>query len=137
MDKDVVLLPGRRDHGVGWNERKREKACMNGHSRRVLTSAQVASACELIDRGGYTVKAMAARLGVHRSTLYRAIRQDVVDRILHIGRYSVGVPMSPGRRRAMVREAARESRLANRADTEDAELERFLDDALDDITDLE
>ena len=116
---------------------KREKACMNGHSRRVLTSAQVASACELIDRGGYTVKAMAARLGVHRSTLYRAIRQDVVDRILHIGRYSVGVPVSPDHRRAMDREAARESRLANRADTEDAELEKFLDAALDEITDLE
>ena len=110
---------------------------MNGYSRRVLTSAQVASACELIDRGGYTMKAMAAKLGVHRSTLYRAIRQDAVDRILHTGRYSAGAPVSPGRRRAMDREAARESRLANRADTEDADSQKFLDAALDDIAHLE
>jgi hypothetical protein len=37
----------------------------------------------------------------------------------------------------MDREAARESRLANRADTEDADLQKFLDAALDDIAHLE
>jgi len=113
-----------------------EDAYMNGHARRALTSAQVASACELMDCGGLTINSTAAKLGVHRSTLYRALRRDAVDRILRLGRYRLSVPVSPGRRKAMNREAARESRIANRADSGDAELREFLDAALDEIANL-
>jgi hypothetical protein len=108
---------------------------MNGHARRALTSAEVASACELIDRGGLTINSTAAKLGVLRSTLYRALRRDAVDCIVRLGRYRLSVPVSPSRRKAMNREAVRESRIANRADSGDAELQEFLDAALDDIAD--
>ena len=41
--------------------------------RPTLTPAQIAHARELIDQSGRTVKDAAALLGVHRSTLYRAL----------------------------------------------------------------
>jgi DNA invertase Pin-like site-specific DNA recombinase len=41
--------------------------------RPTLTPAQIEHARELIDRDGRTVKEAAALLGVHRSTLYRAL----------------------------------------------------------------
>jgi predicted DNA-binding protein (UPF0251 family) len=41
-----------------------------------LTPAQVAHARELIDQEGRTVKEAAALLGVHRSTLYRALENS-------------------------------------------------------------
>ena len=44
--------------------------------RPTLTPAQIAHARELIDQGGRTVKEAAALLGVHRSTLYRALERS-------------------------------------------------------------
>ena len=44
--------------------------------RPTLTPAQIAHARELIDRDGRTVKEAAALLGVHRSTLYRALERS-------------------------------------------------------------
>ena len=41
-----------------------------------LTQAQIGHARELIDQGGRTVKEAAALLGVHRSTLYRALERS-------------------------------------------------------------
>lgn len=49
--------------------------------RPTLTPAQIEHARELIDRDGRTVKEAAALLGVHRSTLYRALeRSEEVSR---------------------------------------------------------
>jgi DNA invertase Pin-like site-specific DNA recombinase len=44
--------------------------------RPTLTPAQIKHARELIDRDGRTVKDAAALLGVHRSTLYRALERS-------------------------------------------------------------
>lgn len=44
--------------------------------RPTLTPAQIAHARELIDTEGRTVKEAAALLGVHRSTLYRALERS-------------------------------------------------------------
>ena len=44
--------------------------------RPTLTPAQIAHARELIDQDGRTVKEAAALLGVHRSTLYRALERS-------------------------------------------------------------
>ena len=44
--------------------------------RPTLTPAQIEHARELIDRDGRTVKEAAALLGVHRSTLYRALERS-------------------------------------------------------------
>ncbi|CVF63927.1 resolvase [Pseudomonas lundensis] len=44
--------------------------------RPTLTPAQIAHARELIDQEGRTVKEAAALLGVHRSTLYRALERS-------------------------------------------------------------
>lgn len=41
--------------------------------RPTLTKAQVEHARRLVDQDGFTVKAAAELLGVHRSTLYRAL----------------------------------------------------------------
>ena len=50
--------------------------------RPTLTPAQIEHARELIDRDGRTVKEAAALLGVHRSTLYRALeRSEEVSRV--------------------------------------------------------
>ena len=43
--------------------------------RPTLSRAQIEHACELIEREGRTVKETAALLGVHRSTLYRALER--------------------------------------------------------------
>jgi len=49
--------------------------------RPTLTPAQIAHARELIDQSGRTVKDAAALLGVHRSTLYRALgRSESISR---------------------------------------------------------
>jgi len=40
-----------------------EDAYMNGHARRVLTLAQVASACELMDCGGLTINFNSRKVG--------------------------------------------------------------------------
>jgi len=45
--------------------------------RPTLTQDQIQHARDLIDREGRTVKAAAALLGVHRSTLYRALARTV------------------------------------------------------------
>jgi DNA invertase Pin-like site-specific DNA recombinase len=44
--------------------------------RPVLTPGQIAHARELIDKDGRTVKEAAALLGVHRTTLYRALERS-------------------------------------------------------------
>src|SRR5699024_12846163 len=44
--------------------------------RPTLSRAQIEHACELIEREGRTVKETAALLGVHRSTLYRALERS-------------------------------------------------------------
>lgn len=44
--------------------------------RPTLTPAQIAHARELIDQDGRTVKEASALLGVHRSTLYRALERS-------------------------------------------------------------
>ena len=44
--------------------------------RPTLTPAQITHARELIDQDGRTVKEAAALLGVHRSTLYRALERS-------------------------------------------------------------
>ena len=44
--------------------------------RPTLTPAQIAHARELIDQEGRTVKDVANLLGVHRSTIYRALEQQ-------------------------------------------------------------
>lgn len=44
--------------------------------RPTLTPAQIAHARELIDQEGRTVKDVATLLGVHRSTIYRALEQQ-------------------------------------------------------------
>lgn len=75
----------------------------------------------------------AALLGAHRSTLYRALRQDAIDHLLRLGANRSSVPESPARRRAMNLEAQREARLANLADSLDVGLTIFMDAALDDI----
>jgi len=51
--------------------------------RPTLTPAQIAHARELIDQSGRTVKDAAALLGVHRSTLYRALgRSESISRLV-------------------------------------------------------
>ena len=50
--------------------------------RPTLTETQITHARELIDQEGYSVREVAAILGVHRSTLYRAIeRSDSTESI--------------------------------------------------------
>ncbi len=44
--------------------------------RPTLTETQITHARELIDQEGYSVREVAAILGVHRSTLYRAIERS-------------------------------------------------------------
>lgn len=44
--------------------------------RPTLTETQIRHARELIDQEGYSVREVAAILGVHRSTLYRAIERS-------------------------------------------------------------
>lgn len=105
---------------------------MNTRASTKLTPAQVNDACNLMKRG-VSMTETAARLGVHRSTLYRAFRQDAIDHMLRLGANRSTAPPSPTRRRAMLLEARRESRLVNRADSLDPELSRFLDAALDEI----
>ncbi len=48
--------------------------------RPTLSLAQIEHARELIDLEGRTVKETAALLGVHRSTLYRALERDQSSR---------------------------------------------------------
>lgn len=43
--------------------------------RPTLTKTQIEHARRLVDQDGFTVKAAAELLGVHRSTLYRALNK--------------------------------------------------------------
>lgn len=105
---------------------------MNMRAPTKLAPTKVTYACGLIDSGSSMTNA-ATLLGVHRSTLYRALRQDAIDHILRLGADRSNAPKSPTRRRAMLLELRRESRLANRTDSLDAGLTVFMDAALDDI----
>ncbi|WP_244559755.1 recombinase family protein, partial [Escherichia coli] len=64
---------------IDRTRRGREAAKARGvkfDPRPTLTPAQIAHARELIDQEGRTVKEAAALLGVHRSTLYRALERS-------------------------------------------------------------
>lgn len=59
-----------------------------------LTPAQVNDACNLTD-SSVPMTETVARLGVHRSTLYRALRQDAIDHRLRLGANRSSEPQSP------------------------------------------